>query len=320
MKPFVFCLLCLAAGSAHAGEWPAFMGGPARSGRTEAISVTAVAHLRPRWTRQLHAPVDASPVVAGERLYIAAEDGNLHVFDLKTGRPLWLFHCEGGIGATPAVADGRIVLFSRDGRVQALSLDGKPLWRFDTAGERRFGMVGTYGQSPAEGIVPDPWDFWLSSPVIADGRVVIGSSDGHVYALDATTGRPSWTYDTKVSVHSPPAVANGRVFVGTWDTRLLALDAADGHLLWSFQGGTDAKNGVLQGMVAAPAVDGDTVYMGARDGFFYAFDAQSGTVRWRYDAHGSWVVASAAADGTSVYTATSDTTKFIALDKATGRE
>jgi outer membrane protein assembly factor BamB len=256
----------------------------------------------------------------GKRLYIAAEDGNLHVFELKTGKPLWLFHCEGGIGATPAMADGRIILFSRDGRVQALSMDGKSLWRFDTVGERRFGIAGGYGQDPGQGIVPDPWDFWLSSPAVAGGRVVFGSSDGHVYALDAATGRPVWTYDAKISVHSPPAVAGGRVFIGTWDTRLLVLDAADGRLLWTFQGGTDAKNGVLQGMVAAPVVGGDTVYMGARDGFLYAFDAANGTMRWRYDAHGSWVVASAAVDEETVYAATSDTTAFVALDKATGRE
>ncbi len=320
MKLFGVCLLVLAAGSARAGDWPAFMGGPAHTGRAEAINPAAVARLRPLWTRQLHASVTASPVVVAGKLYVAAEDGNLHVFDVESGRPLWLYHCEGGIGATPAIADGRIVLFSRDGRVQALSMDGTVLWRFDTVGERRFGIAGAYGQDPAQGIVPDPWDFWLSSPAIAGGRVVFGSSDGHVYALDAATGRPLWTYDARISVHSPPAITDGRVFIGTWDTRLLALDAADGHLLWRFQGGKDAKNGVLQGMVAAPAVDGGTVYMGARDGFLYAFDAASGAMRWRYDAHGSWVVASVAVDGATVYTATSDTTKFIALDKATGRE
>lgn len=319
-KLVLICLMLWAAGPADAGDWPAFMGGPARTGRAEATRPAAAARLRLSWTRQLHAPVTASPVVAGGRLYVAAEDGNLHVFALDTGSPLWLFHCEGGIGATPAIAEGRIVLFSRDGRVQALSMDGRPLWRFDTVGERRFGMVGTYGQDPAGGIVPDPWDFWLSSPAVADGRVVFGGSDGRIHALDLATGRPIWAYHAHISVHSPPAIADGRVFVGTWDTRLLALDATDGHLLWTFQGGTDAKNGVLQGIVAAPAVDGDTVYMGARDGFLYAFDVQSGVMRWRYDAHGSWVVSTAAFDDASVYAATSDTTKFVALDKATGHE
>lgn len=317
---FAICLVVCGAGPVTAADWPAFMGGPARTGRAEAASPRAVAHLRSLWTRQLHAPVVASPAIVGSRLYIAADDGNLHVFDLKTGRRLWLYHCEGGIGATPAVADGRVVVLSRDGQVQALSTDGKPLWRFDTGGEKRFGVAGGYGQNPADGIVPDPWDFWLSSPSIADGRIVFGSSDGHVYALDAATGRPRWIYDAGISVHSPPAIADGRVFIGTWDTRLLALDATDGHLLWSFQGGTDVKTGILQGIVAAPAIDGDTVYVGARDGLFYAFDARSGAVRWRYDAHGSWVVASTAVGDTTVYIATSDTTKVIGLDKVMGRE
>ncbi len=273
------------------------------------------------WTRQLHAPVDASPVIADGRLFVAAEDGNLHVFDVATGRLSWLYHCEGGIGATPAVADGRVVVFSRDGLVQALDVqDGRLLWRFATGGERRFGVVGGYGQDPALGAVPDPWDFWLSAPLIAGGRVVFGSSDGHVYALDAATGRIQWRYDAGISIHSAPAFADGRIFVGTWDTQLLALDAASGNLAWSFQGGTDPKTGILQGIVSAPRVRGDTVYAGARDGFLYAFDAATGAMRWRYDARGSWVVTTAAADEDTLYAATSDTAKFVALDRATGRE
>lgn len=51
-----------------------------------------------------------------------------------------------------------------------------------------------------------------------------------------------------------------------------------------------------------------------------AFDVTDGTLRWSYDAEKSWVLATAAVDGDTLYFPTSDTTVFIALDKTTGKE
>lgn len=304
--------------SAHAGDWPMFMGNAARTGAAEAA--TDIRSLKLARQQALHAPVSASPVVADGRLYVAAEDGNLHVYDLKSRRKLWLYHSEGAIASTPAVAEGRVHFLSRDGFLHTLSSDGKLLWRFRTGGEHRYAAIGGYGLDASFGPVPDPWDLYQSSPLVHDGRVYFGSSDGKVYALDAATGKQVWAHEAGDPVHSPPAYAGGRIFIGTWGTKLLALDAATGERAWAFQGGTDPKNSVMQGIAAAPSSDGQTVYAGARDGFVYAFDAATGAMKWKYDAGGSWVLATAAIDEDRLYFGTSDTNLFLALDKRTGRE
>ena len=46
--------------------------------------------------------------------------------------------------------------------------------------------------------------------------VYVGSGDGNVYALNASTGAQLWSYPTGTSLSSP-AVANGVVYVGSND-------------------------------------------------------------------------------------------------------
>jgi outer membrane protein assembly factor BamB len=289
---------------------------------SDAASVPeAMRHLHEVWRIDLPTGISASPVVADGRLYIAGENGDLYAFDLATRKRLWLYHAEGGLTSTPAVADGRLFVLSRDGYVQALDAKtGALRWRFATGGEARYAQVGGYGLPKEMGPVPDPWDFWLSSPVVSDGRVYVGSSDGHMYALNADDGAKLWAFDAGAAIHDAPALSNGRLVFGTLDTQVIALNAATGAKLWGFKGGVDAQYGVLVGVPAAPSFDGVTVYVGTRDAHLYAFDAATGARRWIYDAKGSWVLTTAAVDADSLYFATSDTGLFVAADKASGAE
>lgn len=276
--------------------------------------------LKVDWQYSLYSPVSASPVVAGEQLFVAAENGNLYSFNLAERKFNWLYHTEAGIASTPAVVDGRIYFLSRDGFFYALEqATGKRLWRFATGGEARFAVIGGYYSPPEMGPVPEPWDFYLSSPLVHKGKVYFGSSDHHLYALDALSGELVWSFDAGDSIHSSPVYANNKIFFGTWGTRLYAVNADTGLEAWHFQGGTDAY-GIMQGISAAPAVDANAVYVGARDGFVYAFRQTDGASLWRYDAGGSWVLSTAAVDEKNIYVGTSDTGFFLALDKKTGVE
>jgi outer membrane protein assembly factor BamB len=83
--------------------------------------------------------------------------------------------------------------------------------------------------------------FVEAKPLVAGGLVVFGAWDGLLYAFDAATGRPVWTWrGEKTSLfYSPaacwPVAAAGKVFVvdpGPWMT---ALELDTGRELW----GTD---------------------------------------------------------------------------------
>jgi outer membrane protein assembly factor BamB len=73
-----------------------------------------------------------------------------------------------------------------------------------------------------------------SSPAVANGVVYVGSEDGNVYALNASTGAKLWSYATGAGLYSSPAVANGVVYVGSYDYNVYALNASTGGKLWSY--------------------------------------------------------------------------------------
>jgi outer membrane protein assembly factor BamB len=167
--------------------------------------------------------------------------------------------------------------------------------------------------------MPDPWDFYLSSPAVADGVVYIGSGDGHIYALDARTGALRWKFKTGNVVHASPAVAGGLVYAGSWDTYFYALKAGDGSVVWKFKTGEDDKYSNQTGIQGSAAVAGGKVFFGCRDSNFYALEAATGSELWRFNNNGSWVVGSPAISEQAVYFGTSDSTKFHALDSGSGK-
>lgn len=273
------------------------------------------------WRYSLAAPVASTPVVSGNQLLVAAENGNLYSFDFAQRKFSWLYHTEAGIASTPTVEDGKIYFLSRDGFFYALEqATGKYLWRFATGGEGRFGALGGYGLPAEMGPVPDPWDFYLSSPTVHKGKVYFGSTDKNLYALNALTGELIWSFAADAAIHSSPVIHNGKIFFGSWNTRFYALNAETGSELWQRQGGTDPQNFAMQGITAAPVVDEQNVYVGARDGFVYAWRQSDGELVWKYDAAKSWILASATLDDHNIYIATSDTGLLLSLDKKTGLE
>ena len=103
-----------------------------------------------------------------------------------------------------------------------------------------------------------------SSPAVANGVVYIGSDDGNLYALNASTGAKLWSYNSgHLLEKSSPAVANGVVYVGSSDDKIYALNASTGATLWSYNAGKT--------LVSSPAVANGMVYVGSTDGEVYAF-------------------------------------------------
>jgi outer membrane protein assembly factor BamB len=57
---------------------------------------------------------------------------------------------------------------------------------------------------------------------VANGVVYVGSYDGNVYALNASTGAKLWSY-LAGGGDSSPAVANGVLYVGSRDYHVYAF-------------------------------------------------------------------------------------------------
>lgn len=75
----------------------------------------------------------------------------------------------------------------------------------------------------------------LTSPVIADNRIYLASTDAHtLHALDAATGEPIWQATFDGPIDSPPTVHDGLVLCGCRDGSVQALRGEDGELAWRF--------------------------------------------------------------------------------------
>jgi outer membrane protein assembly factor BamB len=261
----------------------------------------------------------SSPAVAGGSVYFGSNDHNLYAVEQSTGKLRWKFASKGRISSSPAVADGRVYFGSFDGNFYALdAATGKQLWKFTTGGERRFSGRHLHGAEPAAEVMPDPFDFFLSSPALAADAVYFGSGDGNVYALAAATGTLLWKYHTGNVVHASPALAAATVYVGSWDSYFYALNAKSGALRWRFKTGEDAAISNQVGIQSSATVADGMVYFGCRDSNLYALDAATGVQRWAYPTKGSWVISSPAVAGGKVYFATSDSGLVLAVDARSG--
>lgn len=294
-----------------------FRGNPQHTGVYPGPGVALFTKIR--WQFHTKGQILSSPAASGGVLYIGSGDHFLYALDAGTGELRWKFRTDGRITSSPAVSEGLVFFGSFDSNFYAVdAATGKLKWKFKTAGERRFAATHLHGAEPAAETMPDPFDFYLSSPVVSNGAVYFGSGDTNIYALDAATGNLKWKFKTGDVVHASPAISKGTLFVGSWDGYFYALDAATGEEKWRFKTGEDPNIHNQVGIQSSAAVADGVVYFGCRDSKFYAVDVATEKQLWSFDNKGSWVIGSPAVLDSRVYFATSDSGLFHALDAKSG--
>ncbi len=157
-----------------------------------------------RWKANTGDDTDGSPVIWGDHVYIAAQDGSPYAFAFEraTGKQTWKVKGPGGFWSTPAVTDGVVYIASAGGRFFALdALTGKPKW------EVKLGAT--------------TW----SSACVVDDRVVIGATDGKLRCFDTAKGQLVWELSLGARIHSTPCIVDGRIYVGHAGGTFFAIGA-----------------------------------------------------------------------------------------------
>src|SRR5438132_5971 len=72
----------------------------------------------------------------------------------------------------------------------------------------------------------------------ATGLLVLTLDGGRVVALNLTTGEPLWE-EMLPGTLSPPALAKDRVLIGSTNNFLYALEAGNGRIAWKWRTGGD---------------------------------------------------------------------------------
>ena len=129
-------------------------------------------------------------------------------------------------------------------------------------------------------------------------------------ALDASTGKEKWHYDTgAIEIKSSPVIADGTLFVGSNDGSVYAITTDKGTLKWKYSTSNNIES--------SPSVRNGVVYFGSTDSNFFALDALTGNVIWKFPNSGP-VLSGPAISNDIVYFGTRN--NFIyALDANSGK-
>lgn len=252
-------------------EWP-------QPGRVPShVSVNAVlSGMKPRWRAEIGAgqnvgALSAQPVVADGRVYSMDAAGVISAFSLETGARVWRTPTKpkkmrsSNIGGGLTVADGHV--FVVDGVAESLALDartGEIRWRVD---------VGTPGRS---------------APTVVAGRMVFGTIDERLIALEASSGRQLWNYAATASAtivfgQPAPAIVDNVVLAGFGSGDITALRLETGEPVWSDTlGAAGGRNSILDfsSIHGLPVVSDGTAYVISLGQVLSAIDMRSGRRLW----------------------------------------
>ncbi|MBC8869714.1 MAG: PQQ-binding-like beta-propeller repeat protein [Planctomycetes bacterium] len=90
----------------------------------------------------------------------------------------------------------------------------------------------------------------LTSPVVADGKVLVASIDTHtVHAINAADGTPVWSRTVGGRVDSPPTIFQGLALFGSADGYVYCVRLTDGELVWRFLAAPQDRRTVAFGQV-----------------------------------------------------------------------
>jgi outer membrane protein assembly factor BamB/class 3 adenylate cyclase len=202
------------------------------------------------WQQQLGQAATFVPVVVDGRVIVGDQLG-LHAFDARSGAEAWTFPASGGFFQSAGANAGIVFAADINGTLHAVD---------DATGTERWHVP-----LPNAGI----------SPLVADGLLWVGSSDGHALGLDPATGDQRWEWDG-------PAGVQADVFIVTADTAyirsggsLYSIRLVDRAELWQF----DANGTGMTG----PVLGADAIYVAGTGGgsdALYAVDPATGKNRW----------------------------------------
>ncbi|MYK19451.1 PQQ-binding-like beta-propeller repeat protein [Candidatus Poribacteria bacterium] len=136
--------------------------------------------------------------------------------------------------------------------------------------------LGFSGVSPDKNLTPPLELLWkfktggpiYASPVIANGTLYIGSTDGKLYALNAKQWGVKWVFDAGDAIRYSAVVLGDRVYFNARNNKVYALNAQTGEKLWEFK--------TKSWMDAPPVVADNKVYVGAFRSKIYLLNARTG--------------------------------------------
>ncbi len=236
----------------------------------ELVELESELEVRELWSESFEGLEEAflkiTPVLDGDRLYLAEPSGRVIALAAETGEELWSVDLEVPISGGPGVNDGLLAVGTEEAELILLDAgDGSERWRKRVNSEV------------------------LSVPAIGRGKVICRTIDGRVSAFSTENGESQWVYDRSVPVltlrgDSSPILHQNQVLAGFPNGKLTALSLDTGAPTWEALITAPSGRTELERVVDIDAdlklVEG-TVYAAAYHGDLAAVSEISGIVLWQ---------------------------------------
>lgn len=154
--------------------------------------------------------VTGDPVVQGDTVYVGNQSGRVVALDRTDGRQLWATQ-EAAYGPVWPVGGSVFLMSDRNRLVRLNARDGQMIWSqplplfTETRERRRAEIFPHYG------------------PVLAGGRLIVGSGDGVIRSFDPVSGAMTAEVPLRGGAAVSPIVVGGRLYVVTRDGQLVAF-------------------------------------------------------------------------------------------------
>jgi len=260
------------------------------------------------WTIQTEGAINQPPLIVGEAVILAPSGNPLLALDLETGAAKWTFAPPEGIWERAYASDGkRVFVGLKNKTIAALDAsNGKLIWQKD---------LGINMQVPP---LVDEGILYASTAFVGPELTPNEHGRAKLFALDTTTGKEIWVFESDDYILQTPARNSDMLFVGGnfYDptpidegghTRIYALDPVTGSPLWNYE----SEDGFPKRLYAT---DETLVFVAYQD-FMNGVDIETGELRWRFDT-GNWTPSFLGA-GDTVYFSSANTQVF-AVNADTG--
>jgi outer membrane protein assembly factor BamB len=216
------------------------------------------------WQADLEVPISGGPGVAGGLVLVGTSEAELIALDMESGEQRWRRRVSSEVLSAPAGEAGVVVVRTIDDRITGINA---------ATGEERWNYAQTVPVLTLRG---------NGSPVVHNGRVIVGFANGKLVGLALDSGKRIWEtviatahgrteLERVVDLDADPVLVEGVVYGAGFQSDLAAVSESTGVTLWKRE------------MSSHAGLDADwrQVYVTDAEDHVWALDATNGATLWQ---------------------------------------